>query len=110
MWPAEPGGYVRIVVDERPPMASLLRTAVKQGSRRPIYVGSWRLLAGPRRAPFDHGLIEPLSERELDVLRLLRSDLSGPKIARELVVSVNTVRTHTKAVYVKLGISNVGLR
>ena len=51
-------------------------------------------------------LVEPLSERELDVLRLLRTDLSGPDIARELMVSLNTLRTHTKNIYDKLGVNN----
>ena len=41
--------------------------------------------------------MEPLSERELEVLRLLATDLDGPEIARELVVSLNTIRTHTKS-------------
>ena len=50
-------------------------------------------------------LIEPLSERELDVLRLLGTHLNGPDIARELVVSVNTVRTHTQNIYAKLGVN-----
>ena len=49
--------------------------------------------------------MEPLSDRELDVLRLLRSDLSGPDIARELIVSLNTLRTHTKRIYTKLGVN-----
>ena len=48
-------------------------------------------------------LVDSLSERELDVLRLLDSDLAGPAIARELSVSVNTVRTHTRHIYAKLG-------
>ena len=52
------------------------------------------------------GLVDPLSDRELDVLRLLGSDLDGPAIARELVVSLNTVRTHTKHIYTKLGVNN----
>jgi LuxR family maltose regulon positive regulatory protein len=52
------------------------------------------------------GSIDGLSERELDVLRLLRSDLSGPDIARELHVSLNTFRTHTKNIYAKLGVNN----
>jgi LuxR family transcriptional regulator, maltose regulon positive regulatory protein len=52
------------------------------------------------------GMIEPLSERELDVLRLLRSDLSGPEIAQQLIVSLNTVRTHTKSIYNKLGVNS----
>ena len=53
-----------------------------------------------------HVLVEPLSKRELDVLRLLASELDGPSIARELVVSLNTVRTHTRNIYTKLGVNN----
>ena len=52
------------------------------------------------------GLVDPLSARELDVLRLLGSDLDGPDIARELTVSLNTMRTHTKNIYAKLGVTN----
>jgi LuxR family maltose regulon positive regulatory protein len=104
---AEPEGYVRIFVDEGPPMASLLRAAAKQGIA-PSYVR--RLLAAVSKTedstPVGQGLIEPLSERELDVLRLLGTDLGGPAIARELVVSLNTVRTHTKNIYAKLGVNN----
>jgi LuxR family maltose regulon positive regulatory protein len=48
------------------------------------------------------GLVEPLSRRELEVLRLLNTDLTAPEIAGELVVSVNTVRTHIKHIYSKL--------
>ena len=51
-------------------------------------------------------LVDPLSVREREVLRLLGTELSGPEIARELVVSLNTVRTHTKNVYMKLGVNN----
>jgi LuxR family maltose regulon positive regulatory protein len=51
-------------------------------------------------------MIEPLSERELEVLKLLRSELSGPEIAGQLVVSVNTFRTHTKNIFNKLGVNN----
>ena len=50
--------------------------------------------------------IEPLSERELEVLKLLRSELSGPEIAGQLIVSINTLRTHTKNIYNKLGVNN----
>ena len=104
---AEPEGYVRVFVDEGLPMAALLRAAAKQGIV-PSYVR--RLLAAVSttedRVPVSQGLIEPLSERELDVLRLLGTDLGGPDIARELVVSLNTVRTHTKNIYAKLGVNN----
>jgi LuxR family maltose regulon positive regulatory protein len=51
-------------------------------------------------------LLDPLSDRELEVLRLLASDLDGPAIARHLIVSLNTVRTHTKRIYTKLGVNN----
>ena len=51
-------------------------------------------------------MIEPLTERELEVLRLLGTDLDGPDIARHLVVSLNTVRTHTKNIYAKLGVNS----
>jgi LuxR family transcriptional regulator, maltose regulon positive regulatory protein len=51
-------------------------------------------------------LPEPLSERELEVLRLLRTEMSGPEIARELIVSLNTFRTHTKNIFNKLGVNN----
>ena len=51
-------------------------------------------------------MIEPLSERELDVLRLLGTDLDWPDIARELMVSPNTMRTHTRNIYSKLGVNN----
>jgi LuxR family maltose regulon positive regulatory protein len=51
-------------------------------------------------------MIEPLSERELEVLKLLRSELSGPEIAGQLIVSLNTLRTHTKNIFNKLGVNN----
>jgi len=104
---AEPQGYVRVFVDEGPPMAALLRTAAKQGAVRD-YVR--RLLAAVSEpgqdSPVRQALIDPLSERELDVLRLLGTDLDGPAIARELMVSLNTVRTHTKNIYTKLAVTN----
>jgi LuxR family transcriptional regulator, maltose regulon positive regulatory protein len=108
---AEPEGYVRVFVDEGAPMAVLVEAAAARGIA-PSYAR--RLLAafdddGNKTEPAaatDQGLIEPLSGRELDVLRLLRTDLGGPDIARELVVSLNTVRTHTKNIYAKLGVNS----
>jgi LuxR family maltose regulon positive regulatory protein len=109
---ARPEGYIRLFVDEGPPMAHLLREAATRGIM-PAYSGA--LLAafeGERQEhleesplPASKALIEPLSERELDVLRLLNSELSGPDIARELVVALSTVRTHTKSIYQKLGVT-----
>jgi LuxR family maltose regulon positive regulatory protein len=104
---AEPEGYVRVFVDEGPPIGSLLRAAEKQGTTRD-YVR--RLLAAVSQtrqdSPGRQALIDPLSERELDVLRLLGTELDGPAIARELMVSLNTVRTHTKNIYTKLAVTN----
>src|SRR5690349_20134456 len=104
---AEPESYDRIIADEGQPMTSLLRAAAKL-RLAPSYVR--RLLAAVNKTgdgtPASQGLIEPLSERELDVLRLLGTDLGGPEIARELIVSLNTVRTHTKNIYAKLGVNN----
>ena len=106
---AEPEGYVRVFADEGPPMTALLRAAAKAGSRRDY---ARRLLAAARGpeddGPVEQALIDPLSERELDVLRLLGTELNGPAIARELVVSLNTVRTHTKSIYAKLGVTSRG--
>ncbi len=104
---AEPEGYVRVFVDEGPPMASLLRAAAKQ--RIAVsYVRRLLAAAGETEhdSPVKQALIEPLSERELEVLRLLGTELDGPAIARELMVSLNTVRTHTKNIYTKLAVTN----
>jgi len=49
-------------------------------------------------------LIEPLSERELELLRLLTTSLSSTEIAQELFISVNTVRSHIKSIYGKLNV------
>jgi LuxR family maltose regulon positive regulatory protein len=104
---AEPEGYVRTFVDEGAPLGALLQAAAKRGVA-PAYVRALLAAFGPGedRTRIDQGLIEPLSERELDVLRLLGTDLDGPEIARELVVSLHTVRSHTKSIYAKLGVNN----
>ena len=99
---AEPEGYVRTFVAEGASMAALLEAAIAHGIS-PRYAK--RLLAAgerPRRQP----LAEPLSERELEVLRLLATDLQGPDIASELVVALSTVRSHTKSIYAKLGVNS----
>jgi len=104
---AEPEGYVRVFADEGPPMASMLRAVAKQGMTR-NYVR--RLLAAMSETghdtPIKQALTDPLSERELDVLRLLGTELDGPAIARELTVSLNTMRTHTKNIYAKLAVTS----
>jgi LuxR family transcriptional regulator, maltose regulon positive regulatory protein len=104
---AKPEGYVRMFVDEGSPMMVLLEEAAKRGIV-PNYVRQLLRTSdvAKSRTPVKQDLIEPLSERELEVLRLLRTDLNGPEIANELIVSLNTVRTHTKNIYNKLGVNN----
>ncbi len=104
---AEPEGYVRLIVDEGPPMASLLQGLAKRGTAR-TYVRRLQAAVTTTEHPpaGRQGLVDPLSERELDVLRLLGTDLDGPDIARELIVSLSTVRTHTRSIYAKLGVNN----
>ena len=52
------------------------------------------------------GLVEPLSKRELEVLRLLKTELSGPEIAQELVIALSTFQSHTKNIYSKLNVNS----
>ncbi len=109
---AEQEGYVRLFLDAGPPLASLLAAYAAQGTQ-PVSQQVHHLLAAfsqpdapaPTHPTPNVSEIEPLSARELDVLRLLATEMSGPEIARELSVSLNTVRTHTKNIYSKLGVS-----
>jgi len=113
---AEPEGYVRMFLDEGSPMVQLLLEAA---ARRimPDYTGKLRAAfeaEGQRNTsksslptpPASQPLIEPLSQRELEILRLFKTELSGPEIARELVIALSTVRTHTKSIYSKLNVNN----
>jgi len=117
---AEPEGYVRMFVDEGAHMARLLREAARHGML-PDYAA--KLLFAleveqqnetseshppvpSKLSPTSQPLMEPLSERELDVLRLFKTELSGPEIARQLVIGLSTVRTHTKSIYNKLGVNS----
>jgi LuxR family maltose regulon positive regulatory protein len=107
---AEPGGYVRIFVDEGPLLARLIYEAVARGIS-PQYTG--RLLAAfpaLESAPTSHQLfeemVEPLSERELEVLRLVAEGLSNREIAQQLFISLRTVKWHTSNIYGKLGVKN----
>jgi len=108
----EPEGYVRLFLDEGAPMVELLRAAERQGvagdhARRLLGLSAARdgEGAGAHQRPASPSA-ESLSDRELQVLRLLDSELSGPQIARELFVSHNTLRTHTKHIFTKLDVTN----
>jgi len=99
-------GFVRLVLDLGAPMRALLTAATFHG--RSADRAAAVLAAARSRAPIPdpRSGIDPLSPRELDVLARLRTELSGPEIAAELFVSLNTVRSHTKSIYSKLGVTN----
>ena len=105
---AEQGGLVRVFLDEGQPVARLLYEAAGRGIA-PEYAG--RLLAAfPDAEPVakpaqpQDKMIEPLSEREIEVLRLIGEGFSNQEIAQELYLSVNTVKAHTYNIYGKLNV------
>ena len=111
---AEPEGYVRMLVDEGDAMRLLIE---KQSHNQDHLLNSYadkllvaftQPMAAPKSAIIHRNpdMLEPLSERELEVLKLLRSELSGPEIAQQLIVSLNTLRTHTNNIFKKLGVNN----
>lgn len=111
---AEPLGFIRSYVDEGPPMAGLLKEARSQGVY-PGYAAQLLLAfqgsetistADSTASAINASLIEPLSEREIEVLQLLSEGLSNLEIANRLYISLNTVKVHTRNIYGKLGTSN----
>ncbi len=104
----QPEGYVRVFLDEGAPMVKLLRQAGSQGEA-PKYVA--RLLSqfdreigiSPAR---QQPLIEPLTDRELQVLRLMVDGLPNQEIADRLVVALGTIKTHTASLYRKLNVAS----
>jgi LuxR family transcriptional regulator, maltose regulon positive regulatory protein len=121
---AHPQGYVRVFVDEGPPMATLLgtllaaqRTERTGGDGVPVtYLG--RLMrsfaqdaagSAPGVVPggaVASGLVTQLSERELEVLRLLAAGAQNQEIADELYLALNTVKKHVTHIFEKLGAAN----
>jgi LuxR family maltose regulon positive regulatory protein len=100
---------VRTFIDEGKPMVNLLLQADSRDIEKDCIdklltaFEPDKTKAQPVAAqPF----VEPLTKREREVLRLLGTELSGPEISRELLVSLNTMRTHTKNIYGKLDVNN----
>jgi LuxR family maltose regulon positive regulatory protein len=109
---AEPEGYVRVFITQGAPMGKLLRQAAARGVAAD-YTG--RLLSeleasvtgdsvSPLQAQMHDALVEPLSQRELEVLQLLATGLTNKGIAQTLVIAVSTVKKHLKNIYQKLNV------
>jgi LuxR family maltose regulon positive regulatory protein len=111
---AEPGGFVRIFVDEGLPMARLLYEAathkvVPDYARRllaafPVVEPEQTALSKSQASKSE--LVESLSKRELEVLVLIAEGLTNPEIASRLFLSLNTVKVHARNIYGKLGARN----
>jgi len=113
---AESEGFIRTFVDAGPEIALLLKENLAHGQRREQPVAYTRQLlaafSGNGRNSKDQGmiaqppLIEALTEREMDVLRLIKDGLEYKEIAERLVISLNTVRFYVKEIYSKLQVNN----
>ena len=115
---AEPEGYVRLFVDEGAPMTQLLHQAVSRGIT-PNYARQLLAAYSPVKSePVDQSippskirssqspLIEPLSERELEVLQYIAQGFTNQEIADRLYLSLYTVKAHARSIYSKLGVNN----
>jgi LuxR family maltose regulon positive regulatory protein len=112
---AQPEGYQRIFLDEGDKFAKLLQAILSQVNDESLKIYSRALLhtfaqEQVRRTALLKAspelIVEPLSDQEQRVLRLLSAGRSNPDIASELVISVNTVKTHVKNIYSKLGVNS----
>jgi LuxR family maltose regulon positive regulatory protein len=106
---AQPEGYIRTFVDEGLPMGLLLETLLKNGADNDYAQKLYATFEFNRTA--DHvlstqSMIEPLSSRELDVMSMLATELSGPEIANEMSIALSTLRFHTRNIYGKLQVNN----
>jgi LuxR family maltose regulon positive regulatory protein len=118
---AEPEGYVRLFVDEGAPMAQLLRQAASRGIAAEHVTKLLTVFATPaagegeRVAPVpasllphppQGSLVEPLTAREIEVLRLIAEGASNDEIAAQLVIAVTTVKKHVSNIFGKLGVNS----
>ena len=126
---AQPEGYVRVFLDEGPPMQLLLAQWLGQASPSPLRNYAYHLLSifkseghvivdvqekvSPGREPLVSGesaannmLVEPLSQRELEVLQLIAQGITNKEIARQLFVARGTVKAHAASIYRKLDVAN----
>jgi len=94
-----PHGFRRLYLDEGAPMVELLQACGDELAATVLASGR------PDQPTAATAQPEGLSERELEVLRLLATELTGPEIAQRLFVSLNTLRTHTKHIFTKLDVN-----
>lgn len=110
---AQPEGYRRLFLDEGEPLAEILGRALSEMPEGSLANFARALLyAKAQETPREYApqsgaipFIEPLSQQEQRVLRLIGAGLTNPEIAEELVISLNTVKTHVKSIYRKLNVS-----
>jgi len=105
---AEPEGNLRLFLDEGVPILTLLRRAAGEGDQPGFVRLLSQALRRARETDATATMAEPLSDRELHVLRLLATELTGPEISRQLHVSLNTMRTHTRHIFLKLDVNDRG--
>ncbi|MCI0554201.1 MAG: response regulator transcription factor, partial [Anaerolineae bacterium] len=100
--------YVRVFVDEGMPMVRLLRRMMTRSSASEYVLRLLEALGESANIemPLAHNLIDPLSQRELEVLRLIADGATNKEIAQELVLTVNTVKRHISNIFGKLHVSN----
>ncbi len=111
---AAPGGLLRVFVDEGPPMARLLYEALTRGVApgfvRQLLAAFPAVDAAPTPSPpaseVEAGLVEPLSEREIEVLQFIAEGLTNQEVANRLYLSLHTVKVHARNIYAKLGVKN----
>ena len=112
---AEPGRYVRIFIDHGRSIEGILKSVVTQTNRYQYAVTILNTLKEETQLTYSSTppisrdaqkslLVEPLSNREQQILRLLTTELTVPEIAEELVIGVSTVRSHIKSIYGKLDV------
>lgn len=103
---AEPQGYVRLFVDEGERMRELLTRSARENPARMVYISKLLPAFAPDQKPAQEGLIEPLTDRELEVLNYIAQGLSNPEIARRLYLSPNTLKAHSQNIFSKLNVHN----
>ena len=106
---AEPEGYIRVFIDEGAPMAAMLQRQKAEGGRQIAYLDKL-FNAFPQSLFFNlqsqEPLVEPLSERELEVLKLIADGATNQQIADQLVVAKSTAKKHVSNIIGKLGVEN----